>query len=406
MLVLRFLSFIPTFLLWIAVFHPTLSSAQTREEILARPLAVMQHPDINQDHNTATMTAAELVAWSRKVNKAAFDKLDTNGDDLISRDEYWAAEEEKLRDRLNEESPTEEEEDTKLEDFKVVMNVPKFKDYYATTDKEYVQELAKTWRDQYPGLKPLSIRQTLLQDGKDKMSVNSPARFSLNRDNLTSEDYYTLDGAISYEIPLMADRLALSPTVEAHISNQSTNERDSVTYALPLTWFSRFDMDARWVKRHYLKGVGSFNTDRQQDTETVDASLLYTVDIPRLGMGATLGKDNYPIFMMRPWIGLDYGSVNKTGGVPDLAAESSYLRLRADLEATLWLADNFSLNGRYVHYTFLNGLERSYNFAEISAVLYLDNAQIFSLGASYRRGESAPKFNDVDNATVWMGIKF
>lgn len=367
----------------------------TREQILARPNDVLNDPEVNLDGNSESMTADEFLAWRKQQNSKAFDKLDKNKDGVISREEYWAPEKEKADDVIGEE----------MSEGETPMQASDFADYYKTTDPVYAKEVNKTWRERNPALDQLSIRQTLLQDGKGGLSVNTPARLGFTWDNVSNDSFYTLDGAISYNFEIVDDRFYISPTVEAHISNQAINERDSVTYALPATWNSKLYGD-HWIKRHYLKGIGSFNTDRENLTETIDASLLYTADIPQLAIGATAGKYSYPVFVMRPWIGLDYGSVRQDGGVQELAAESEYLRLRGDLEATLWLADHFSLAGRYVHYTFLNGLERSFNYAELSAILYLDNAKAFSMGATYRLGEFAPQFNDVDSFNIWMGIKF
>lgn len=382
----------------LTTFAATLQAQVTREEVLDRPAAVLRENDL--DGQPATLTAAEYRAWQRKKSDADFKDLDLNGDGKITQDEFWKAREEDVEDavgaQFTEEVPS--------------INARKFSSLYATTDKQFEKEIAKTWRDNHPWLKRLRVRQTLLQNdgflaGPEADGTSAPARLSWTRDNVTSDDFFTFDGAVSYDFPLLQDRLVFSPTFEAHTSTQASNERDAITYALPFTWHSPLQYSSL-ITRHYLMGTASLNTDRGNNLETLNGALLYSLDIPKWGIGATLGKDEYPIFIMRPWIGLDHGSVNRSGGVPDLAAEKNFTRLRADLEATLWLTQSLTLNGRYVHHTHLNGLERSYNYGEVSAIMYLDNARAFSLGATYRRGKDAPSYVEVDSITVWTGLRF
>jgi hypothetical protein len=56
--------------------------------------------------------------------------------------------------------------------------------------------------------------------------------------------------------------------------------------------------------------------------------------------------------------------------------------------------------------SFIYGNGRGYSYAEISPVYYFDEDQHFSVGLTYKVGNTTPDFRNVNSVNAFFGVKF
>lgn len=294
--------------------------------------------------------------------------------------------------------------------------------------------------------------------------INDPAKASWTRTK--GEDaFYNVDLAIMFRDlmrPLPAEfqsyRLVVTstPFFEAHISNRSDTHdevlsQDSVIYGVPITFdFLPKDLGATieemeggtkkppklFVTGHSFSLVPQYRADRLHDIRAFEVSLSYTpITVPSLciGVDRPLFGTTWLHFRWRPFIGLEVGRYDDGNELLVPAAPDDYTRFFTRIHAELDLGERLAMVADYNWRRDLRSPDRDYHYSEISLVLGLDGyRQVqeldgagrpvvdektrvlsrptltphFSVGVTWKRGEDAPTFKDVDLLTAWIGMKF
>lgn len=266
---------------------------------------------------------------------------------------------------------------------------------------------------------------------------SNPARLSWTKPSQGSA-FYQLDAAVLWKpsflssgTELFSDAVAwfVEPTFETHVSSEVGAAQDQLTYRIPLTleYFPGgkeilAGMDnpnavptKRFLTVHTLMVSPTYQTDRDNNTRSIEAEIFYTPTIPSLAIGIRqrlFGLKSAQL-RWRPYVGFEFGDYlnqDKTTGVP---TQSSISRCVFRVEADLSLSERFALTGSYVGRIELNGTNDSFNYGEISAQVFLDSTlptngepPHFSAGITYKRGQDAPDFVDVDAVSAWVGVRF
>lgn len=285
----------------------------------------------------------------------------------------------------------------------------------------------------------LSITKSTTVQGDEKR----PAQFSWAYDKTGSS--FTVDGAITYKWGTLGQfgntgfGAWVNPSVEAHTSTQAISKRqqDSLSAKVPveltLTPASLSENDA-WFVGHTFLITPDYERDRKKDVQTFGINVLYSPTLARpikTGEPITfaefvqalhLGEStlDYPQFIWRPYVGFESGYLNasssaSTSGSSALTAygnDRDYSRFVVTLHGDLYLTPSFDIATDFYHRTFLTGSGRSFDYVELSPILYLDGSpgdpttQHFSIGMTLKNGKTTPQFKDVNTISAWLGIKF
>jgi hypothetical protein len=82
------------------------------------------------------------------------------------------------------------------------------------------------------------------------------------------------------------------------------------------------------------------------------------------------------------------------------------------LHGDLYITPSFEIAADYSHRTFLTGGGNSFDYVELSPILYLDGSpddptsHHFSIGMTLKNGKTTPQFKSVNSISAWLGIKF
>lgn len=271
-----------------------------------------------------------------------------------------------------------------------------------------------------------------------KESVN-PAKFSWTKAKGTPS-FYQLDAAVLWQPSFLSSGQVLgsgslswfvSPSFEAHVSTATGGAQDQLSYRVPITLnyvpggASILDeMDnpgavpgkGHFITVHTFLASPTYQTDRHDNTRSIAAEIFYTPTIPDLSIGvrrSLFGTDSVQL-LWRPYVGFELGDYLERNATTSVLTEREVSRFVARAEADLQLGRRFSLVGSYISRTELNGERRTFHYGEVSAVFVLDTAlpeseakqPHFTTGVTYKRGQDAPKFGDVDVFTAWIGVRF
>lgn len=330
--------------------------------------------------STIFLIGASAILCHAQGEKSAFDLLDTNGDGVLSPDEF-----------------------SRLGETRKVPAAPPTRQASAMEDAA-VQTETESDNDESAFRKAteyVSIRKSYLTPSDGLL----PAKFSWTNASGASE-FYTFDFAIrAKDIKfLYGPNWEINPTFEAHTSTQTGKTQDTLSVRVPTTWI--LPSENPKILSHYFTGSPVWEMDRNKDNETLGGDLYYTIDskIKYHGEASPIGIGDLE-FRWRPWIGIEGGSYLSDGGIAATLGTDDYLRIVPKIQADLFLTSRFVLTAEYLHRTDLVN-DDSFNFFEASATYYLDPNELFSVGFTYKYGNTAPKFNDVDSLNAWLGVKF
>jgi hypothetical protein len=288
----------------------------------------------------------------------------------------------------------------------------------------------------------ISIRKSFLSADDEK----EPANFSWTR-SAGAPSFYSVDLAIllkgfsndrqSTGFSFLGGRTNLGdykvrwkiePTFEAHISTEETNAQDSMSARLPITlsWYPH-SLDTK-IKEWFLTVSPVYEFDRLKNNETIGGDAFLTANIPSIGVGEFLWLTGRPtphfkpndglVFHWRPFIGFEGGHVIKAEAGTVLSEENEYARFSAKVHGELaWVhkhteKEQVSYQNKlviavdyYLRQDFTDS-ESTHNYVELSPTLYLDDSEHFSMGLTYKNGQTTPQFSNVDELTLWLGVKF
>lgn len=277
-----------------------------------------------------------------------------------------------------------------------------------------------------------------------------PAQFNWSK-AANANSIFTLDAAISYnfalsdlfpqeyntESPYLLD-LFLVPSFEDHTSSNPKNQQDSLTAKLSLqVWldpnynYLKYDSSKSWFATQILSISPIYQRNRQTKLEAYGGEIFYT-PIPRLpGIAyfqtlafwkdrtgpppkSSTERENryYPGLLLLPSIGIETGYYDNQSTPLLPGSDKDYTRIAAKLHLDLYLWPQFNIATDYVHRTFLTGDDKSFDYVEISPILYLDPTkdnpadQHFAIGMSFKCGKTSPQFQNVKSISAWFGVKF
>jgi hypothetical protein len=277
-----------------------------------------------------------------------------------------------------------------------------------------------------------------------------PAQFNWTR-SAGSRSLFSVDAAISYSLsyhdlfPPRDDKLShylfdyyLTPSFEAHTATDPKNKQDSLQAKLqlqiamaPNTRSNEYVESKAWFADQIFSIAPSYQRDTVKKIEAYGGEIFYTPipNIPGFKVYKSLNfwrKDagmiprteverelQYcPEFLILPAVGIETGYyANGLNALPP-GLDKDYTRLTAKLHLDFYITPQFDIATDYVHRTFLVGGGKSFDYVEVSPVLYLDptqddpSKQHFALGMSFKYGKTTPQFQEVRSISAWFGVKF
>ena len=153
-----------------------------------------------------------------------------------------------------------------------------------------------------------------------------------------------------------------------------------------------------------------YETDQKTDITNYGNAILVAPFVPKLGIGGPWHWGFiYPSW--QPYIGLESGYVG-TAKSP-LRSDTDFQRFVLKLHGQVFVTQYFEFAVDYTHRTFLGSGpfisddRTNFDYYELAALFWIDPIdQHFSIGVSYKNGESTPKFSDVESVNAFLGIKF
>lgn len=251
-----------------------------------------------------------------------------------------------------------------------------------------------------------------------------PAQFSWTVPT-NGKSFFTIDGAFSYSlfIPQTIDLLGhatsieIDPTIEAHTSTATSAQQDSLSAKLMAQFYAKptaFELPL--IESHYLSIAPVYETDRKKKTETYGGEAFYSPSLRPLRVGLFTSiipsAGVYPGFLWRPYIGFEGGYASQTGGSRAFELTHDYARFSSKVHAELYLTPSVEFAADYYHRTFLSGSGDSFDYIELSPIIYLDpnpddpKLQHFSIGLTYKTGKTTPQFTQINSISAWLGIRF
>ena len=278
------------------------------------------------------------------------------------------------------------------------------------------------------------IRESFFTPDK---AVN-PAKLSWTKAK-AEPSFYQLDAAVLWQPAFLSSGTTIGmkslswfirPSFEAHVSTESGAAQNQLTYRVPFTlnlthggqgMLAGMDTPGtsppnRFVTVHTLVVSPTYQTDRRDATRAMEAEIFYTPTIPSLALGIRqpLFGTDWLHLLWRPYVGVELGEYLERNATTQLALERSVSRFVTRAEAELLIGERFAITGSYVLRHELSGIERTFHYGEVSAVIMLDTVLSesddeqphFTAGVTYKRGQDAPEFVDVDVVTAWLGVRF
>lgn len=305
--------------------------------------------------------------------------------------------------------------------------------YNSTTNKSFLQDshFHVTKSAPQPGA------STTLPGGADP----GPAQFTWTR-AANTKSVFTVDVAASYDFGYVAPNQInilqqlydfeafLTPSLEVHEDSDPKSKQDSIQAQLQFQALLSPD-PSNWFDVHVLSITPTFQRDTVKKIDAYGAQIFYT-PIPKLAgfayaetlnfwgnfrSGIAMTKQELalracPEFLLLPSIGIETGQYSNDVTALPPGLDRDYTRLAAKLHLDFWVVPQFDIAVDYVHRTLLTGGDQSFDYVEISPVLYLDfnqpdpSQQHFAVGMSFKYGKTAPLFQDVRSISAWLGIKF
>jgi hypothetical protein len=297
--------------------------------------------------------------------------------------------------------------------------------------KDYLAEFSKSVSRDGSFLSDSKL--TIAKSTTVAKDTKNPAQFSWSR--TPKESAFTIDAAVSYSydidfpfnLQLGSYQLSggsINPAVEAHTSTSSTKQQDSLSAKLPIVLAFSSTENSNWLETGLLAISPIYETDRKKETESYGVDIFWSPILRRpiqtgqaIGLDAvanTLGfsyKGDYPAFDWMPYVGFENGyAYAASGSVYDNGHQFSRFVLR--LHGDIYFTPRFSVAIDYYHRNFLTGKQDWFDFVDISPLIYLDgdpfkpDTQHFSIGMSFKFGETTPQFQEVNSIGAWIGVKF
>jgi hypothetical protein len=284
----------------------------------------------------------------------------------------------------------------------------------------------------------LSVTKSTTIQGDEKR----PAQFGWTYSN--TDSFFTIDGALTYKFDNISGwqfsedqylQPILNFSVEAHTTTQAPSKRqqDSISAKIPVELDISTLNDDSWIRLNTFLITPSYERDRKKTIETYGVNVLWspTISPPtngpimliRTGQFIPLSQIlpgypfDYPGIVWRPYVGFESGDRTTSDPKDKDAAKAydgqpEYSRFVVTTHADVYITPNFDIAIDFSHRTFLTGSELSFDFIDISPILYLDgtpddpNTQHLSLGLTYKNGKTTPQFKDVMSISAWIGVKF
>jgi hypothetical protein len=277
--------------------------------------------------------------------------------------------------------------------------------------KPSVQDRLEKWVD---------IRQSFL----DEQSIGKPAKLSLlnhARSDETGEDgkarrVYTLkasvvlDGFVEWK---PATWVVVRPVVgyEAAIES-SAPQKDMIAHRLGAATDFLADSTSL-VSSHRIKVTGDYKTDRGYRAHVYGATVQYTINAPRLGIGRYLGGGAPVDIRWRPYVGLTYADVHSAADIEAYQKMSSFthgfwrtaaeIRLSSHVkitpEFTLWRAEREDAAGLVDRWQQHHSLEWRWVLSES------EGSERISLSLSSALGRKSPDFKKEKSFELALAFK-
>ena len=275
----------------------------------------------------------------------------------------------------------------------------------------------------------LSITKSTTIQGDEKR----PAQFGYLLDK--GRSVFTIDGALSYKFnrqaPFGGDDFSflpiITPTLEAHTSTRAKKQQDSLSAKV----VAEFDIASSFMpdlfQEHTITITPSYETDHLKKTEAYSINVMYSptlggwfptgkfIPLAQIlnGVGISGYQHEYPGIIWRPYVGFEDGLISTPSNDTSVyGGEDTYSRFASVLHSDLYLAPRFDVAVDFSNRTFFTGTDRTFDYVEVSPILYLDGnpadptTEHFSLGMSLKYGKTTPQFKNVDSLSAWLGVRF
>lgn len=260
----------------------------------------------------------------------------------------------------------------------------------------------------------VSIRRSFL----DEKGASDPASITWTHfgggDKTLRDDQrrtrFDIQAAISYEIGnerAFTDNWRWTPVlvIEGDVSTDETVARDSVIHRIGTQIYGERDIDAVWTA-HFVDFTLDYKTDRDYRSEVLGATLQYTPNMPKIGVGAYKSLWGPLFFRWRPYLGLSYSDVRDPGNIASLQQSKGFTNyfVRARFESALGARLVAAAEGQAVLES--EGKDETHIAYTASLRYLLDREGHTSLIVSYEKGEKPPKFDSKEQTRIGLGIKF
>lgn len=258
----------------------------------------------------------------------------------------------------------------------------------------------------------------------------TPARASLVISDFQTA--YSVDAAIKtrsdwinpkFELGGYGIKFSPSLLVEAHVRSTTDSSQNSITFSTPIL-LQAYPAEGTKLALPELKGGFlqlspiKFVTDNEFDTKQLTTELKTALTVPRIGIGQviplkslfttgdlSIADKSDVTFTWMPSIGFDGGVLLDGGGNPKLEGQDGIFRFVAGVDAQLWLTRRFMIEGSIAFLADLLHRPGSYVFIETGPVLYLDDSEKAAIGLTWKNGQAAPNFQQVNSLEAWFGVQ-
>jgi len=264
-----------------------------------------------------------------------------------------------------------------------------------------------------------SLSRALAGPGKGEAAAFSYLK-TFGDDSVYSADFALSWRGKVYETPDFRAVYSMQVSVESSLTSKESENEDvlkfSVSLVQDLTDIGPFDgIYARYALKH--------ESDQDFDTQKVIVEFELTPTMRALAMGfglpkprggqSTTGRALLPTiqFRWRPFFGLEGGTTLKEGDSSE--KEDAVLRLSVRVRAEVFLNFINQILGIQAGIIFLDNTfkylpleddEKTHNF--IIAGFELRLSKNISVGLTYKNGEAAPDFKDIETFGANIGIRF
>ncbi len=244
----------------------------------------------------------------------------------------------------------------------------------------------------------------------------------------------SVDGAVSYKfsppelLNLSSTNLSvtsINPAFEIHESTALKNQQDSISAKMPVVLAWNFPQKSPLETAIFYLSP-TYETDKSKSTETYGIDILFSPIVSTQIMGFPIQtgqfipigaifksiKAEYPGVRLMPYLGFENGYASFPGGRSVYDNQRDFSRFAARLKTDIFLSPRLDIAIDYYHRTFLTGNDDSFDFVDISPILYLDGdpenpeTEHFSLGMTFKDGKTTPQFKNVKTISAWIGVKF